>query len=121
MNEYRFTGRDKETGKIITDVMRADDENAVRDYAEARGIELGTIGSTHSVEPVRPSWIGSCLLGYGEFVSLIGCAVPVVVSLFWLGSRATTASFIVSILGGLYSASMLVVFSRAQQLTSGSE
>ena len=115
MNEYRFTGTEKATGQAITDVIRADDEDGVRAYAEARGVEIENI---EVMPPVRSGAIASFFLGYGELVSLIGCASP---AIYWglcvsLETQPTAAGFAASVFAALYSASMLVVFSRVQRI-----
>lgn len=110
MNEYRFTGIDRNTGDPVVDVMRAESEDDVREAANARGIEIKTIG----LKPLPGNALSSFLLGFGQLVSLVGCALPLV---YPIGTEKFSAlGFAASIIGAIYSAAMFVVFLRVKQI-----
>lgn len=113
MNEYRFTGIDRNTGRPVVDVMMAESEDDVREAANARGIEIKTIG----LKPLPGNALSSFLLGFGQFVSLIGCTSPLFYAAFGaLSNTFSVLGLVSSVLGAMYSAAMFVVFSRVKRI-----
>lgn len=115
MNEYRFTGTDRATGKPVLDMMIADSENDVRAAANERGVEIREIELN---PPVRAgAFFSSFLLEVGQFVSLIGCTSPLLYVAFGAASNTfSVLGLVSSLIGALYSAAMFVVFSRVKRI-----
>ena len=113
MNEYRFTGTDKQTGQTISDMMRGENEDDVRARVDDAGIEIETI------DLIPPSGaLAFFLLSFGQLVSLIGCTSPVVYLVFSASSQVpfNVAGFVCSVIGALYCAAMVIVFSRVKRI-----
>ncbi len=117
MNEYRFTGIHKKTGEAISDQMRAENELEVRERTAGQGIEIETVDL---VPPIRTGPLATCLLTLGQWLSILGCAAPLVYLILVFGNSTQNGfrlgEFAAVLVGAVYSGAMVVVFSRVKRI-----